>query len=116
MPAHSRQLRVPGGAPGSPSLAGVEGGSKARTLGESQAHRDFRQARFPICSAGTVRSPLCDEASGHGEQALKDDNNGSPARYVQYSPAVYLIAHAFFFPFFKQMRDYGSEKEEVKIS
>lgn len=71
MPAHSRQLRVPGGAPGSPSLAGVEGGSKARTLGESQAHRDLRQARFPICSAGTVRSPLCDEASGHGESPAR---------------------------------------------
>lgn len=66
-PALSRQLGVPGGIPGSPSLAGMEVGSKAGTLGESRAHRDLRPAWFPICSAGTVRSPPCDKASGRGE-------------------------------------------------
>ena len=43
-----------------------------------------------------------------------NDNNGSSVQCVQYSQAVYMIAHAFLF--FKQMRDYGKEKEEVDIS
>lgn len=67
VPARSRQLGVPGGALGSPSLVGVEEGSKAGTLGESRAHRDLRPARCPICSRGTVRSPPCDGVSGRGE-------------------------------------------------
>lgn len=68
-----------GGAPGSPSLAGVEGGSKARTpVGRVRLHRDLRQARLPLSgSAGDSEVPSPDEAGHMGEPARPPRNRCS---------------------------------------
>lgn len=76
MPAHSRQLRVPGGAPGSPSLAGVEGAARPGPWGRVRPTVTSGRLGFYLF-CGDSEGPPCDEASGHGESPAASRNRCS---------------------------------------